>query len=164
MTHSLTTYQLADQLGQLLQQRAQTVATAESCTGGGVAQAITAIPGSSNWFEFGAVTYSNPMKTEILGVPAETLATQGAVSCAVVEAMVAGLLRVSGADFGVAVSGIAGPGGAVAGKPVGTVCFAWGNACHCDSSTEHFAGDRAAVRQQAVDFALAKLISLANTV
>ena len=132
--------------------------TAESCTGGGIAAALTSVAGSSDWFDSGWVTYSNAAKTAQLDVAPELLAAHGAVSEAVVAAMVAGALRHSTAQAALAVSGIAGPGGGTADKPVGTVCFAWavpGEAVRTE--TCHFNGDREAVRRAAVIHALAGL-------
>lgn len=151
---------LAKQLGQLLQQQNKQVTTAESCTGGGIAEAITRIAGSSAWFEAGYITYSNQQKTKMLHVAQELLVAHGAVSLPVVEAMAQGAQRESGAYYAVAVSGIAGPGGGSADKPVGMVCFAWVAGTQTYSETQVFAGDRAAVRQQAVQKALLGLISL----
>lgn len=151
---------LAKQLGQLLQQQSKQVTTAESCTGGGIAEAITRIAGSSAWFEAGYVTYSNQQKTKMLQVPEEMLAKHGAVSLPVVEAMAQGAQQASGAYYAVAVSGIAGPDGGSIEKPVGTVCFAWVVGQQTYSETQRFTGDRAAVRQQAVQKALLGLISL----
>ena len=119
---------LAEALGKALVARRRQVATAESCTGGLVAGAITAIAGSSAWFDRGFVTYTNEAKCELLGVPAALIAREGAVSEAVARAMADGALARSQADLVVAVTGIAGPGGGSAGKPVGTVCFALGPA------------------------------------
>jgi len=154
-------YRLAERLGAALKARGQTLAVAESCTGGWVCQCVTEVAGSSAWFDRGFVTYSNEAKQASLGVSASLLAAHGAVSEAVVLAMAQGALRASRADCGVAVSGIAGPGGAVPGKPVGTVWFAW---CMRDGAclTRHecFAGDRQAVRRQAVAFALEGLLGL----
>ena len=138
-------------LAEILTSRNQKVVTAESCTGGGIASAITDLAGSSGWFECGFVTYSNEAKMRCLDVPELILEQHGAVSEETVRAMVAGAVSNSGGDLAVAVSGIAGPGGAVEGKPVGTVWFAWGNAEHQISECCHFAGDRQAVREQAVD-------------
>ncbi len=134
------------------------VTSAESCTGGGVASAITAISGSSDYFETGYVTYANAAKTRLLGVPATMLAEHGAVSRETVEAMVAGACIESGAGLGVAVSGVAGPGGGSADKPVGTVWFAWGDAAHQRGECRRFDGDRQAVREQAVRVALQGLL------
>ena len=119
---------LATRLGQGLQAAHAQVSTAESCTGGGIAEAITRIAGSSAWFEAGYITYSNAQKTTQLGVPAELFEHVGAVSQEVVEAMVRGAQQRSGARFAVAVSGVAGPDGGSPGKPVGTVWLAWGDA------------------------------------
>lgn len=153
-------YQLAEQLGQQLRERGAKVTAAESCTGGGIAQAITAVPGSSEWFDYGFVTYSNFAKTRLLGVPETLLFAKGAVSEEVVSAMVIGAIRVADCQFGVAVSGIAGPGGGTVEKPVGTVCFAWAFPGGVVIERHWFAGDRAQVRQQAVEKALARLLEL----
>jgi nicotinamide-nucleotide amidase len=156
---TLTT--LAQRLGDaLLAQQAQ-VATAESCTGGGIAEAITRIPGSSAWLEAGYVTYSNTQKTAQLGVPAELFASVGAVSREVVEAMARGAQQRSGARFTVAVSGIAGPDGGTPDKPVGTVWLAWADGGQLYAQRFQFAGDRAAVRRQSVEAALVGLTRLA---
>ncbi len=130
------------------------MATAESCTGGWVAQALTAIPGSSAWFERGLVTYSNQAKQDLLQVPAEILDHYGAVSEATARAMVQGLLNSSPVQFAIAVTGIAGPSGGSADKPVGTVWFAWGSKQHCQSAKCQFAGNRKQIRQQSVTFVL----------
>lgn len=136
-----------------------TVATAESCTGGGVAQALTAIAGSSAWFDRGFVTYSNVSKTEMLGVPPQLIEQQGAVSEAVVRAMTQGALAASAADWVIAISGIAGPGGGTAEKPVGTVWLAWQQKGSLSSAEcAHFQGDRTLIRKQAVKRALEGLI------
>ncbi|HAW45277.1 MAG TPA: damage-inducible protein CinA [Sutterella sp.] len=154
-------FEKARVLGEKLVRKNRKVTCAESCTGGGIAFAMTAIAGSSAWFEAGFVTYSNEMKTKLLGVKKETLDTKGAVSSETVKEMTAGALEVSGADYAVAVSGIAGPGGAVPGKPVGTVCLAWQEKGKAPVAVvEHFAGDRAAVREATVDRALTGLIEL----
>lgn len=153
--------ELAAQLGcHLLAQQAH-VCTAESCTGGGIAEAITRVAGSSAWFEAGYVTYSNTQKTRQLGVAEGLFAEVGAVSREVVEAMVQGACRHSGARFGVAVSGIAGPDGGSAEKPVGTVWLAWAAGDQLFSVRRQFSGDRAAVRRQTVELALHGLINLA---
>jgi len=151
---------LAAALGRALVARQRRVATAESCTGGLVAGAVTAIAGSSAWFDRGFVTYTNEAKCELLGVPAALIAREGAVSEAVARAMADGALARSGADVVVAVTGIAGPGGGSAGKPVGTVCFAWGRRGGAvDAVTRQFGGDRAGVRSQSVAVALEGLIA-----
>jgi len=150
--------QLAAELGLLLQALNAQVTTAESCTGGGIAEAITRIAGSSAWFEAGFVTYSNQQKTRQLDVP-ESLFTQvGAVSREVVEAMVHGAQAQSGARFAVAVSGVAGPGGGSPEKPVGTVWLAWGAGDEVSTERRHFPGNRDEVRQQTVIAALEGLI------
>lgn len=152
--------QLAAELGrQLLRAKAQ-VSTAESCTGGGIAEAITRIPGSSSWFEAGYITYSNRQKSTQLDVPEALFASAGAVSREVVEAMVRGAQAHSGARFAVAVSGVAGPDGGSAEKPVGTVWLAWGDGERLFSVRRQFAGDRAEVRRQTVEAALAGLLRL----
>lgn len=152
--------QLAAALGkQLLQARAQ-VSTAESCTGGGIAEAITRIPGSSAWFEAGYVTYSNRQKTCQLGVDETLFARVGAVSREVVEAMARGAQAKSRARFSVAVSGVAGPDGGSAEKPVGTVWVCWGADEQLLAERFQFAGDRDAVRRQTVKTALEGLIRL----
>jgi len=150
---------LAERLGQLLLQRGEWLATAESCTGGWVAQSVTAIAGSSGWFDRGFVTYSNGAKVDMLGVPETTLERHGAVSEATARAMAQGALAHSRADWTVAITGIAGPSGGSAEKPVGTVCFAWAaKEGGCEAQTCHFTGERAAVRAQSVRHALRGLI------
>jgi nicotinamide-nucleotide amidase len=139
-----------------------TLATAESCTGGWVAKVLTDIPGSSAWFHGGFVTYSNVAKAEMLSVPAALLTGSGAVSREVVEAMAAGAQQRTGAELAVAVSGIAGPGGGTADKPVGTVWFAWAGpgSARCNELRQ-FAGDREAVRRQTVAVALEGVLAAA---
>lgn len=153
--------QLAAVLGKHLQSLEAQVTTAESCTGGGIAEAITRIPGSSAWFEAGYITYSNAQKTLQLNVPAELFSSVGAVSREVVEAMVSGAQEKSGAQFSVAVSGVAGPDGGSADKPVGTVWLAWGAGQQLVSERRQFDGDRDQVRRQTVKAALEGLIQLA---
>lgn len=138
-------------LAEILLSRNMKIVTAESCTGGGIASAITDLPGSSGWFECGFVTYSNEAKIRYLDVAPTTIEQSGAVSEQTVRAMVSGAVNNSLGDIAVAVSGVAGPGGGSVDKPVGTVWFAWGNAEHQISECCHFAGDRQAVREQAVD-------------
>jgi nicotinamide-nucleotide amidase len=132
--------------------------TAESCTGGWIAKLCTDIAGSSEWFDCGFVCYSNAAKTRDLGVPEKLIEAEGAVSDAVVRAMAEGAIARTGANVALAVSGIAGPGGAVPGKPVGTVWFAlahkFENRLECQGHLIQFAGDRDAVRRQAVEYAL----------
>lgn len=152
-------YALSADLGKQLLAAGLRVAAAESCTGGWLAKVITDVPGSSQWFEGGVVTYTNQAKRELLGVTQATLQHQGAVSEATVGEMAAGVLEHIHADMAVAISGIAGPDGATPGKPVGMVCFAWGRAAagiHC--RTEYLSGDREAVRRQAVRIALQGLL------
>lgn len=150
-------HQAAQTLGTLLQQRGATVATAESCTGGAIAAAITAVAGSSAWLELGLVTYSNRFKEQLLDVPTALIAQHGVVSEPVVAQMLLRVCALSSADYGITVSGIAGPGGATAQKPVGTVCFSWGAPSDAVQTTQYFQGDRDSVREQAVLFALAGL-------
>jgi nicotinamide-nucleotide amidase len=145
-------------IGQVLQEKGWLLACAESCTGGGVAQAITDIAGSSAWFDCGFVTYSNASKTEMLGVPADLIARHGAVSGEVARAMAAGALAHSSAHVALSITGIAGPGGAVPGKPVGTVWFAWSVAGTVATGLQHFSGSRKQVREQAVTHALQELL------
>jgi len=154
--------QLAATLGKRLQSLRAQVTTAESCTGGGIAEAITRIPGSSAWFEAGYVTYSNAQKTSQLNVPVELFSTVGAVSREVVEAMVTGAREKSRAHFAVAVSGVAGPDGGSADKPVGTVWLAWGAGQQVLSERRQFNGDRDEVRRQTVKAALEGLIQLSS--
>ena len=151
---------LAAELGQRLQAQGAQVSTAESCTGGGIAEAITRIPGSSAWFEAGYVTYSNAQKTKQLAVPQQLFSEVGAVSREVVEAMVRGAQAQSGARYAVAVSGVAGPDGGSAEKPVGTVWLAWGDGEQLFSQRRLFPGNRAEVRRQTVEAALAGLLRL----
>ncbi len=154
-------YELAARLGALLQEKAMTITTAESCTGGWVAQAITSKSGSSAWFERGFVTYSNEAKQEILGVSADTLAVHGAVSAETALAMATGACRIAKAGFAVAVTGIAGPTGGTAGKPVGLVWFGF---CAPGrdplARSQVFSGDRREIRAQAVRYALSTLLEL----
>ena len=146
---------LATLVGARLKTKGLMLATAESCTGGWVAQAITAISGSSDWFERGFVSYSNAAKTEMLGVGTATLMTHGAVSEATAREMASGALRHSKAQVSLAITGVAGPTGGTADKPVGMVCFAWiVPAAAVRSVTKHFDGDRESVRRQSVIFAL----------
>jgi nicotinamide-nucleotide amidase len=149
-------------LGDALRRRGWHLASAESCTGGLIAAACTAVAGSSDWFERGFVSYSNAAKSEMLGVDAGLIAAHGAVSEAVVRAMAEGAVRRAGVDLGVAVTGIAGPGGATPGKPVGTVWLglAWRDAAgsvQVQAERLQWAGDRAAVREQTVRLALRRL-------
>lgn len=150
---------LAERLGQRLLERGECLAAAESCTGGWLAQSVTAIAGSSAWFDRGFVTYSNAAKIDMLGVAENTLNRHGAVSEAVARAMAQGALAHSRADWTVAITGIAGPGGGSPEKPVGTVCFAWASKQGgCEAFLGYFHGDRAEIREQAVRFALNGLL------
>ncbi len=158
-------YRLAEQVGEALRSRGLMLATAESCTGGWVAAAVTMVPGSSKWFERGFVTYTYISKREMLGVSADTLATHGAVAEPTVREMARGALAASHAQIAVAVSGTAGPGGGTLEKPVGTVCFAWSTkGGEARSETQHFAGDREAVRKQSVAHALEGVLRLLASV
>ena len=153
--------QLAAQLGAALQSHGMMLATAESCTGGGVASAVTEIAGSSAWFDRGFITYSNQAKVDVLGVSPDTLARFGAVSEATVREMVDGALRHSQAQLALAVSGIAGPGGGTAEKPVGMVWFAWGIKDGASAARVHqLAGTRTEIRTQAVRIALQGVLEL----
>lgn len=155
---------LAERLGTSLLARGEWLTAAESCTGGWLAQSVTAIAGSSGWFERGFVTYSNAAKVDMLGVPETTLERHGAVSEATARAMAQGALLHSRADWAVAITGIAGPGGGSPEKPVGTVCFAWaGKDGGCEAQTCRFAGERGAVRAQAVEHALRGLLARLDT-
>lgn len=138
------------------------MATAESCTGGLIAAACTALAGSSDWFDRGFVTYSNQAKTEMLAVPPALIAAHGAVSEPVALAMLQGALHEAAVDLAVAVTGIAGPGGAVPGKPVGTVWLAWGNPHARQAECLLLPGDRDAVRSAAVQAALQRLLRVAG--
>ena len=151
---------LCARLAEQLLARGWMLATAESCTGGLIAAACTDLAGSSRWFERGFVTYSNEAKTEALGVDPALIATDGAVSEKVARAMAFGAVRHAHAQVGVAVTGIAGPGGGSAGKPVGTVWFGFSVDGKLTSETRCFPGDRQAVRQATVCHALARLIAL----
>ncbi|MFT7300446.1 MAG: nicotinamide-nucleotide amidase [Porticoccus sp.] len=155
------TKDLSAQLGAVLRSRQLTVTSAESCTGGGVASAITDISGSSQWFHAGFVTYADDVKEQLLGVSPETLMSEGAVSESVVRQMVKGAINAAGADIAVAVSGVAGPDGGTEDKPVGVVWFAWAmkNGVVTTLCTQ-FEGDRSAVRQAAVERALRGLVEM----
>jgi nicotinamide-nucleotide amidase len=150
------------ELADHLQRRGWMVATAESCTGGGIAAALTDVAGSSAWFDRGFVTYSNQAKHDMLGVSLATLAQFGAVSRESVIEMAGGALLRSAAQLSVAVSGIAGPGGGSADKPVGTVWLAWASKDDVSTLCKQFDGDRAQVRAAAVDAALRGLLERAR--
>ncbi|MGI9132440.1 MAG: CinA family protein [Rhodoferax sp.] len=147
-------------LADLLGQRAWKLASAESCTGGLIAAACTDLAGSSQWFERGFVSYSNAAKSELLGVDPALIAACGAVSEEVVRAMVRGALAHSQAQVALAVTGVAGPGGGSADKPVGTVWFGWATPHAVLSQRQQFSGDRAAVRAATVRHALQRLVQL----
>ena len=153
-----TTADLAAEAGRVLQAKGMLLAVAESCTGGGVAHAITDVAGSSSWFECGFITYSNASKTELLDVSAALIAQHGTVSEEIAAAMAEGALANSNAHVTLSTTGIAGPGGAVPGKPVGTVCFAWTTGDNTHTERHVFAGDRQAVRDQTVAHALRGLL------
>ena len=161
MSSSATALLLAERLGQALLAGRQSLVTAESCTGGGIAWLITSIPGSSQWFERGIVAYSNAAKQELLAVSHDVLINFGAVSEQTAMAMARGALVNSHANISVAVTGIAGPDGGTESKPVGTVCFAWGRD-NGDTRTARvvFNGDRQQVREQAVLMALQGLLDM----
>lgn len=149
---------LAAKLGELLQSKQMTVTTAESCTGGGLAYAITSIPGSSAWFRQSVVTYSNDAKQFQLGVCHKTLNTYGAVSEQTVKEMAIGALDKARASVAISISGVAGPDGGSADKPVGTVWFGFALCGRTLAIQRHFDGDRAAIRAKAIEFALSKLM------
>jgi nicotinamide-nucleotide amidase len=150
-------YKAANNLAASLVARQSKVCVAESCTGGAVAAAFTAIAGSSAWFELGIVTYSNRFKTQLLNVAESTIERHGVVSEVVVEQMLLGICSLAQARFGIAISGIAGPNGGSEQKPTGTVCFALGSPSRPQLVTRLFAGDRDQVREQSVLFALRRL-------
>lgn len=156
------TFLLASRLGERLRSIGESVTTAESCTGGGVASAITDVPGSSGWFGYGFVTYSNQAKQRLLGVDERLLKRHGAVSEEVVRAMAEGAATKASSRFSVAVSGIAGPGGGTPTKPVGTVWFAWMHPDGTLSECHHISGSRQEVREKAVNIALARLLVLVD--
>ena len=151
-------HKLAEEVGLALQKKRWLLSTAESVTGGGIAQAITDIAGSSEWFDCGFVTYSNSSKTECLNVSAALIAQHGAVSEEVAAELAKGALANTDSHISLSTTGIAGPTGAVPGKPVGTVCFGWaaGHAVHTERLV--FAGDRDAVRRQTTIHALKGLL------
>ncbi|GAB3091034.1 CinA family protein [Aestuariicella hydrocarbonica] len=156
---SAETLPLCEEIGRRLTRHNWCIGTAESCTGGMLSAAITDVAGSSGWFEEGLVTYANESKERLLSVPKSVLESEGAVSQAVVEAMVAGVLA-RGADVAVATSGVAGPDGGSDEKPVGTVWFAWALPHKVASECRVFEGDRMSVRTQATIFALSELLAL----
>jgi len=161
-TEGKSATELAAVAGRLLKAKGEKLVTAESCTGGGVAEAITAISGSSEWFDRGFITYSNEAKQEMLRVSAATLAGHGAVSEDTAREMALGALAASPGTVSVSVTGVAGPTGGTHAKPVGMVCFAWARSGEAvpRSETRHFSGDREGVRRQAVVRALQGIVEL----
>ncbi len=151
---------LIEQIASRLQQKDWLVATAESCTGGGVSQCLTSVAGSSTWFDRGFVTYSNAAKHEMLDVSDQLIEQCGAVSEQVARAMAQGALAHSRAQVSLAVTGIAGPGGGSDKKPVGTVWFAWATEMQSRSAMRLFSGDRGSVRHQSEQYALRGLLEL----
>lgn len=154
---------LAQELGELLVANEQTVTCAESCTGGGLAFAITSVPGSSQWFHQGFVTYSNQVKHQQLGVSLKTLEQFGAVSEQTVAEMAQGALTVAKANLGVAISGIAGPDGGSIDKPVGTVCFGFSFNGKTTVYTQYFVGDRDHVREKSIIYVIEKSIEIISS-
>ena len=156
--------QVAREVGNYLLASKRALVTAESCTGGWIGKVLTDIPGSSSWFSGGAIVYSNQLKQQLLGVSSQTLAAHGAVSEATVREMAEGAVTRLSGDITCAVSGIAGPDGGTADKPVGTVWFAWSrlieNRLETLAERKVFAGDRESVRRQTVLFALQRVLQL----
>ena len=154
---------LIQQLAQILLAKGFKIALAESCTGGLLAAHLTSLAGSSDWFERGFVTYSNQAKEESIGVPKKLIERYGAVSEEVAKAMAEGVLKNSLAQVSVAITGIAGPGGGSANKPVGMVCFAWGmrvaDQIQTHSQTKQFSGDRQSIREEACVYAIESLLA-----
>lgn len=165
MNSSITS--LTQQLAQTLLTKGFKIALAESCTGGLLAAYLTSLAGSSSWFERGFVTYSNQAKEESIGVSQELIEQYGAVSEEVAKAMAEGALNHSLAQVSVAITGIAGPGGGSANKPVGMVCFAWGmrvdDQIQTRSQTKQFSGDRQSIREQACVYAIESLLAQLTT-
>lgn len=158
MINEYQLYELANQVGQALKARNLTLTTAESCTGGWVSEVMTAIPGSSEWFDRAYVTYSNRAKQEMLRVSPQTLANFGAVSEEIAHEMAAGAVKEAKVDVSLAITGIAGPGGALPDKPVGMVCFAWFIQGRLTCQTQNFSGNRYEVRRQSVIYSLQGLL------
>ena len=150
--------EIAAQVGQQLQQHNLLLACAESCTGGGVAHALTEIAGSSAWFECGFITYSNSSKSDLLDISPALIAQHGSVSEEIAAAMAEGALANCAAHVALATTGIAGPQGAVPGKPVGTICFAWSRNGKTHTERRQFSGDRQSIRAQTVLHALKGLL------
>lgn len=149
---------LVSQIGDRLISRNESLATAESCTGGWVSMLITSVSGSSNWFDRGFVSYSNEAKEEMLSVSSQVIEIHGAVSEETARYMVLGAVEHSHAAAGLSVTGIAGPGGGSAEKPVGTVCFGWLVDGQCETETCHFSGDREVIRKESVQYVLNGLL------
>jgi len=152
--------ELTQKVGAALKERGLMLVTAESCTGGWAAMEVTAIAGSSDWFERGYVTYSNAAKREALGVAEETLERHGAVSEQTAREMAAGALKNGRGQVALAITGVAGPSGGSRDKPVGTVCFAWAHGSKISSETRRFDGERESVRRQSVLHALQGVLEL----
>lgn len=153
---------IAERVGNQLLQKKAKITTAESCTGGGIAEAITAVAGSSQWFEYGYITYANRAKKQLVNVAQNILDTYGAVSEQVVEQMAVGAIHSSGANYAIAVSGIAGPDGGSAEKPVGTVWICWITPETTRVEQYHLQGDRQAVREQVIKISLQELLHQLN--
>ncbi len=150
---------IASEVGALLQTKGLQLVTAESCTGGWVAQVVTIASGSSQWFDRGFITYSNLAKQQVLGVSSETLEQFGAVSEQTAQEMAQGALAHSDADVSLAVTGVAGPTGGTPEKPVGMVCFSWAIKGHTtQAATQYFEGDRTSIRSQSVEYVLEQLV------
>ncbi len=154
-------FQLSSGIGDCLTARGQTITAVESCTAGGVAYALTMVPGSSKWFHRSFVTYTNQAKTDLVGVPQELFIAYGAVSLEVATAMSQGAQKAALADYSIAVTGIAGPGGGSRNKPVGTVCFGWADS-NSEVSVEQmlFTGNRKSIREQSIHHALMWMLSI----
>jgi len=158
-------FELSQTLGHLLKEKQLILATAESCTGGALSKAVTDIPGASDWFNGGLITYSNIAKQQLLQIPESLLIEKGAVSKEVAQAMVSGVLANSDANIAIAVTGIAGPAGGSKEKPIGTVWFAFGlPKGQVEMVLKHFDGNRLSIRKQSVKFALEKLIELLENI
>ncbi len=149
---------LIHSIAERLRQSGWQLSTCESCTGGLIAKSCTDLPGSSDWFAGGLVTYSNASKTRLAGVAAELIDMHGAVSEPVALSMAAGCAQALESYAAISVTGIAGPGGATEGKPVGTVCFGWAVNGQTTSNTRHFDGNRQQVREQSMQYALEQLL------
>ena len=158
LTDSQTLTTIAQKLGEILCKKNAKLTTAESCTGGAISEAITSVSGSSQWFEFGFVTYANSAKRQLLGVSEETLEQYGAVSEQVVKQMAQGAIKQSEADYAIAVSGVAGPDGGTEEKPVGTVWVCWQTPSQIWTHKLVLSGDRQAVRTEAVKKSLQQLL------